>query len=87
MINAAKKAKKILQIGYSGYFEGLSKALDQKKNNVNITNVVTADQAGKFPDDNIGDALKRISGISVQNDQGEARNIVASNFIFPNRID
>ena len=30
----------------SGYFEGLSKALDQKKNNVNITNVVTADQAG-----------------------------------------
>ena len=64
----------------SGYFEGLSKALDQKKNNVNITNVVTADQAGKFPDDNVGDALKRISGISVQNDLGEARNIVARGF-------
>ena len=28
---------------------------------------------GKFPDSNIGDALKRISGINVQYDQGEAR--------------
>ena len=38
-----------------------------------ITNVVSADQVGKFPDSNIGDALKRISGINVQYDQGEAR--------------
>ena len=30
-------------------------------------------QVGKFPDSNIGDALKRISGINVQYDQGEAR--------------
>ena len=42
----------------SGYFEGLSKALDQKKNNVNITNVVTADQAGKFPMIMLGMLLK-----------------------------
>src|SRR5690606_24938259 len=30
-------------------------------------------QIGRFPDANIGDALKRIPGISVQVDQGEAR--------------
>ena len=35
--------------------------------------MVSADQVGKFPDSNIGDALKRISGINVQYDQGEAR--------------
>lgn len=35
--------------------------------------LVSADQVGKFPDSNIGDALKRISGINVQYDQGEAR--------------
>ena len=34
---------------------------------------MSADQIGKFPDSNIGDALKRISGINVQYDQGEAR--------------
>ena len=68
------------EVVVDGYFGGLSKALKQQKKNLNITNVVTADQAGKYPDDNIGDAIKRISGISVQNDQGEARNIVMRGF-------
>lgn len=56
--------------------KGQAKALNQQKNNANITNIVAADQIGKFPDANIGDALKRISGITMQNDQGEARNII-----------
>ena len=68
------------EVVVDGYFGGLSKALKQQKNNLNITNVVTADQAGKYPDDNVGEALRRISGISVQNDQGEARNIVMRGF-------
>lgn len=55
---------------------GQAKALNQQKTNLNITNIVAADQVGKFPDANIGDALKRIPGISMQNDQGEARDII-----------
>ncbi|WKB82490.1 TonB-dependent receptor [Cellulophaga lytica] len=53
-----------------------AKALNTQKNNLNITNVVSTDQIGKFPDANIGDAVKRISGITMQVDQGEARNII-----------
>ncbi len=56
--------------------KGQAKALNQQKNNKNITNIVSADQVGRFPDANIGDALKRIPGITMQNDQGEARNII-----------
>ncbi|UZD22448.1 TonB-dependent receptor [Algoriphagus halophytocola] len=56
--------------------KGQAKALNQQKNNANITNVVSSDQIGRFPDANIGDALKRIPGITMQNDQGEARNII-----------
>lgn len=55
---------------------GQARALNQQKNNFNITNVVSADQIGRFPDANIGDAIKRIPGITMQNDQGEARNII-----------
>ena len=55
---------------------GQAKALNQQKNNINISNIVSADQVGRFPDDNIGDAIKRIPGITMQNDQGEARNII-----------
>lgn len=56
-----------------GAFHGQSRAINTQKNNFNLTNVVSADQIGKFPDSNIGDALKRINGINVQYDQGEAR--------------
>ncbi len=56
--------------------KGQAKALNQQRTNSNITNVVAADQIGRFPDANIGDALKRIPGITIQNDQGEARNII-----------
>lgn len=60
-------------IEIKGAFHGQSRAINQQKNNFNLTNVVSADQIGKFPDSNIGDALKRINGINVQYDQGEAR--------------
>ena len=56
--------------------KGQSKALSQQKNNLNISNIVSADQIGRFPDANIGDAIRRIPGIAMQNDQGEARNII-----------
>lgn len=56
--------------------KGQAKALNEQRTNANITNVVAADQIGRFPDANIGDALKRIPGITVQNDQGEARNFI-----------
>ena len=55
---------------------GQARALNQQKNNRNITNVISSDQVGRFPDSNIGDALKRVPGITMQNDQGEARNII-----------
>ncbi len=55
---------------------GQAKALNQQKNNQNITNVISSDQVGRFSDANVGDALKRVPGITVQNDQGEARSLI-----------
>ncbi|NPD82164.1 TonB-dependent receptor [Prevotella sp. PINT] len=63
----------LLEVQVQGAFQGQRKAINAQKNNLGITNIVSADQVGKFPDSNIGDALKRISGINVQYDQGEAR--------------
>lgn len=60
-----------VQIGYQ--LQGQAKAINQQRSNDNITNIVASDQVGKFPDSNIGDAIKRIPGINVQYDQGEAR--------------
>lgn len=61
------------EVVIGGAFQGQRRAINSQKNSLGVTNVVSADQVGKFPDSNIGDALKRISGINVQYDQGEAR--------------
>ena len=66
-------SKELGEVVVTGVFSGQQRAINAQKNNLNVTNVVSSDQIGKFPDSNIGDALKRISGINVQYDQGEAR--------------
>lgn len=58
------------------YFRNQAKAFAQQRQNTGVTNVVNADQIGRTPDANIGDALKRITGVTIQNDQGEARDII-----------
>ena len=54
------------EVSVVGAFRGQRRALNAQKNEVGIVDVVSSDQIGKFPDANIGDALKRISGINVQ---------------------
>lgn len=61
------------EVVVSSAMQGQHRAINAQKNALNLIDVVSADQAGKYPDSNIGDALKRISGINVQYDQGEAR--------------
>lgn len=53
--------------------KGQAKSLSQQRSNPNITNIISSDQVGRFPDANIGDALKRVPAITVNYDQGEAR--------------
>jgi len=59
---------------------GQAKALNTQKSNLNITNVVSTDQIGKFPDNNIGDAVKRIPGITMQVDQGRGKKYHCKRF-------
>ncbi len=66
-------SKELKEVVVTGVFSDQQRAINTQKSNMNITNIVSSDQIGKFPDSNIGDALKRISGINVQYDQGEAR--------------
>lgn len=68
-----KAGIELSEVVVTGQLQGQSKALNTQMNKGNITNIISSDQVGRFPDANIGDALKRIPGINVQYDQGEAR--------------
>ena len=61
----------------SGQRAAQAQALSEQRSADNTRNVVSADQAGRFPDFNAAEALRRIPGISVQRevDAGEGRYI------------
>ncbi|TAG12666.1 MAG: TonB-dependent receptor [Sphingobacteriia bacterium] len=74
LISGVKTLNAITVLG--DRLKGQAKALNQQKNGGTVANIISADQIGRFPDANIGDALKRVPGVAMQNDQGEARDII-----------
>lgn len=51
-------------------------ARDRKRAAPSISDVVSADAVGRFPDANAAEALRRIPGVSLEIDQGEGRFVV-----------
>lgn len=63
------------QIVVSGSTDGQTKALIEQQKSSNIKNIVSSEQIDKFPDMNAAEAMQRITGITVQRDQGEGKYI------------
>jgi TonB-dependent receptor len=55
--------------------ESQERALNQQRAATNITNVVSADQIGSFPDRNAAETTQRIPAVSITKDQGEGRYV------------
>lgn len=48
---------------------GQARALNQQRTAQNLTNVISADFSGQFPDKTIADAVKRMPGVTVETDR------------------
>lgn len=57
---------------------GQQRALNQQKMADNLMQIVSADQMGKFPDPNVADALKRLSGVTTDGKEVQLRGTPAS---------
>jgi TonB-dependent receptor len=55
---------------------GQARALNQERASDNLKNIVAADAMGRFADQNAAESLARISGISLERDQGEGRFVL-----------
>ncbi|NRB24511.1 TonB-dependent receptor [Shewanella sp.] len=51
------------------------RAIDTKRESAQVVDAIASDDIGSLPDFNVGEAVQRLPGISIQNDQGEARFI------------
>ena len=70
----------ILVIGQSA---AQASALSRKRASDVVSDVLTRDAIGQFPDQNVAESLRRLPGINVLNDQGEGR-FVAVRGLDPN---
>jgi TonB-dependent receptor len=59
-----------------GQAAALAGALSQERSADNLVSVLDTDAMGQFPDQNVAESLRRLSGVTVENDQGEGRYVV-----------
>ena len=46
-------------------YENLESALAEKRDKMNLTEVINADDIGKLPDENIAEVLENIPGVQI----------------------
>ncbi|MEY3000316.1 MAG: Colicin receptor precursor [Verrucomicrobiota bacterium] len=64
------------QFVVEGSLVGAARAINQQRAADTYTNIVAADDIGRFPDQNAAESLSRLPGLSVYRDQGEGRFVV-----------
>ena len=58
-----------------GYRGSLESALNAKREDNGIVDVIKAEDLAKFPDTNLAESLQRVPGVVIDRDAGEGRNI------------
>lgn len=63
------------EIIVTGFRASLANALQTKRNSNEILESITAEDMGKFPDQNIAESLQRLSGVQIDRDNGQGTKV------------
>jgi len=64
----------------TGLRQSLEAAADIKRNSDGVVDAITAEDIGKFPDTNLAESLQRITGVSIDRQNGEGQQISVRGF-------
>lgn len=59
------------EIVVNGYRDSISRSLAEKRDADNVVDSVSSEDIGKFPNQNVAEALERVPGVSITRDRGE----------------
>lgn len=59
-----------------GQSAAMAGAINQQRAADTVKSILDSDTMGQFPDQNVAESLRRLSGVTVENDQGEGRYVV-----------
>lgn len=68
------------RIQVTGVRGSLMRSMDRKRDAVGLVDAITAEDIGKFPDQNLAEALQRIPGISINRTNNEGSQITVRGF-------
>ncbi len=71
----AQEAGGVETVVVTGFRASLEKALDMKRNALDSSDSILAEDIAKFPDLNVSESLQRIPGVAISRDAGEGREI------------
>lgn len=71
--DGTERGNDILVVGLAA---NQASALSQKRSADGVESVLSRDAIGQNPDQNVAEALRRVPGVSIQDDQGEGRFVV-----------
>ncbi|ABL99399.1 TonB-dependent receptor [Shewanella amazonensis] len=70
------KEEDVERIAVYGIRSSIKESMFLKQNATSVVDLVVADDIGKFPDENLAEALQRIPGITITRNGGEGQNIL-----------
>jgi iron complex outermembrane receptor protein len=73
---ADKDDQTVDEVVVTGQRQAAQSAQQIKKNNDLVVDSIVAEDVGKLPDNNVADALARVTGIQVRRDSGEANSVL-----------
>jgi len=74
----ANKDVEVIEV--RGIRTSVIKAMDIKRSSTGIVDAISAEDMGKFPDTNLAESLQRISGVSIDRNNGEGQKVTVRGF-------
>ena len=69
--------EEIVVVGIRG---SLNRAMDIKRGSSGVVDAISAEDIGKFPDQNLAESLQRITGVSIDRQRGEGSQVTVRGF-------
>ena len=74
-VAAQEDDEEVEEVVVVGIRSSLQDSLNIKRSAANIVDAISAEDIGKFPDQNLAESMQRIPGVQISRDNGEGRNV------------
>lgn len=73
-------AQDVEEVLVTGIRASLERSMDVKRNSAGVVDAISSQDIGKFPDTNLAESLQRITGVSIDRNNGEGSRITVRGF-------